>query len=61
MFCFGTFQAKQKCFSKFFSRQFALIYLKAKASPGLGLQSKHWKKRLRLGPLVPTGLTQGEM
>ena len=31
---------------------------KAKASPGLGLQSKDWKKRLTLGPSVPTGLTQ---
>ena len=31
---------------------------KQKASPGLGPQSKDWKKRLRLGPLVPTGLTQ---
>ena len=62
LYVLGHFQQKKNFFQKFFSRQFTLFICgftyKQKASLGLGPQSKDWEKRLRLGPLVPTGLTQ---
>ena len=56
---FQNISSKKKNFQKFFSPIYLVylwIYLHAKASPGLGLQSKDWEKRLRLGPSVSTGL-----
>ena len=61
LYVLGHFKQKIFFFQKNFSPIYLVylwIYLQAKASPGLGLQSKDWKKRLRLGPSVPTGLAQ---